>query len=154
MIEFYTKNRPYFEFSNFYETEIIIDGKVYKSSEHYYQSQKFDDPEAKEYVRLQPSPKLAKKATFREEFKIKDNWNEIKEEVMLKALRMKFQKPKLKNLLLNTGNDEIVEYSTKDWYWGSGSDYTGQNRLGKLIMKVREEIRSQEKEKKRFFDWK
>lgn len=40
--------------------------------------------------------------------------------------------------LLSTGTREIVEFSEKDAYWGNGGDGSGKNRLGVLLMEVRE----------------
>lgn len=49
------KNDDYYEFSNFYEKSINIDGIVYNSNEHYFQSQKFNYQDAskntKEYFK-------------------------------------------------------------------------------------------------------
>lgn len=79
------------------------------------------------------------------------------------ALRLKFtQHPKLKKLLLNTGDAELVEVVTipylhsihdcdqgrpssqdspRDWFWGVGADRTGDNELGKALMRLRDELR-------------
>jgi len=48
----------------------------------------------------------------------------------------------LRELLLGTGHRELVEASPFDHYWGCGADGSGQNRLGRLLMKIREEFRS------------
>ena len=71
-----------------------------------------------------------------------DNWEMIKEEVMYYGLKLKFsQNAKLKSLLLNTGSSVIVEDSARDYYWGNGKDKTGKNRLGVLLMYLREELK-------------
>ena len=46
-------------------------------------------------------------------------------------------------LLLDTGDKTLAEHSKNDFYWADGGDGTGKNMLGKLLMKVREEIKSQ-----------
>ncbi len=66
----------------------------------------------------------------------------MKIEVMYKALLAKFsQNEELKDLLGMTGNRVLIEDSPHDSYWGNGGDGTGHNMLGKLLMKVREELR-------------
>lgn len=59
---------------------------------------------------------------------------------MKHALRQKFSHPKLKALLLSTKKRELVENSPFDRYWGCGGDGTGANRLGVLLMEVRQEL--------------
>lgn len=46
-------------------------------------------------------------------------WDKVKDQVMLVLVRKKFQDPKLKRLLLETGDAELIEGN--DWgddYWG------------------------------------
>lgn len=75
--------------------------------------------------------------------KMRSDWDEIKDDVMYKALMAKFtQNKKLRELLLNTGDREIIEASPRDSYWGWGKDKTGLNMLGKTLMKVREALKS------------
>ena len=60
---------------------------------------------------------------------------------MLTALRAKFsQHPQLASLLLSTGGARLVEHTTNDRYWADGGDGTGRNRLGELLMQVRQEL--------------
>lgn len=78
-------------------------------------------------------------------------WNQHKESFMYDACYAKFsQNDRLKDFLLGTGNSEIVEASPVDSIWGIGFssdkameniDKWGQNLLGKVLMKVREELR-------------
>ena len=63
---------------------------------------------------------------------------------MQKALVAKFiQHQNLKQLLLSTSNWYLIEDSPYDSYWGIGSNGNGNNRLGFLLMKIREQLRSQ-----------
>lgn len=60
---------------------------------------------------------------------------------MMKALRVKFNHNiDLKNKLINTGDVELVEDSPYDYYWGVGRKGTGKNRLGILLMELRQEF--------------
>jgi ribA/ribD-fused uncharacterized protein len=62
---------------------------------------------------------------------------------MSKALRAKFAAPALKTLLLSTGERPLVEDSPYDRYWGAGKDGRGKNRLGALLMELRDELRKE-----------
>ena len=73
---------------------------------------------------------------------IRSDWDAVRDEVMRKALRAKFtQHPALRDILLSTGQAEIVEHTKNDNYWGDGGDGTGRNALGRLLMEIREELR-------------
>ena len=73
--------------------------------------------------------------------KMRRNWDNIKDNVMYDALKAKFtQHNELAVLLLETGNKKLIEHTENDAYWGDGGDGTGKNRLGKLLMKIREEL--------------
>lgn len=61
---------------------------------------------------------------------------------MLICLCEKFKYNKMKQLLLNTGESELIEDSPYDYYWGIGKNGTGKNRLGILLMQVREELKN------------
>ena len=77
-------------------------------------------------------------------------WDQHKENFMYNACYAKFsQNDRLKDFLLNTGNYEIVEASPVDNIWGIGFssdkameniDKWGQNLLGKVLMRVREDL--------------
>ena len=59
--------------------------------------------------------------------------------MMKDGLRLKFaQNPQMLEKLLSTGSRVIVEFSEKDSYWGNGGDGSGKNRLGVLLMEIRE----------------
>lgn len=66
---------------------------------------------------------------------------------MWKANYAKFtQDPKLKALLLSTGDRELIKDTPHDYIWGCGKDETGQNLFGKVLMEVRAQIRKDVKE--------
>jgi ribA/ribD-fused uncharacterized protein len=46
-------------------------------------------------------------------------------------------------MLLETGNDEIMENSQYDYYWGCGRDLRGENAYGKILMDIRQKLRSE-----------
>lgn len=60
---------------------------------------------------------------------------------MLRVLKAKFsQHENLKQILLSTGTQKIIEHTENDNYWGDGGDGTGKNKLGKMLMQIRDEI--------------
>ena len=78
---------------------------------------------------------------------MRDGWNAMREQVMTNLLRQKFALPEFRERLLATGNQELVEKNTwHDMYWGAcvcpKHKGEGQNRLGILLMQVREELRA------------
>jgi hypothetical protein len=129
-------------FSNFSPHSITVEGKRYSTSEHYYQSKKFEGTEYEEKVRTcSARPIDAFKMGKDQKLPIRKDWEDIKEDVMMKALKAKFiQHPQLKKKLIETGDKEIIEDSPYDSYWGIGKDKTGKNRLGSLLMELRTEL--------------
>ena len=140
MIRFWYTSGKYGAFSNFAPFGLVMDGVAYKTSEHYYQAQKTLDPDLQEQIRLQPTPKLAKELA--QTVPLRPDWEAIKYDIMKQTLLAKFsQMRSLQELLVSTGDEEIVEASPKDYIWGCGKDGTGQNLLGKCLMEVREILR-------------
>jgi len=138
-ILFFTKNEAWFELSNFYPQGFEEDGKYWPSVEHYFQAMKFEDMEYREKIRKAHSPHKAKQLGWTRKVRIRKNWDSIRDEVMLHALREKFANPQMREVLLRTGKRELIENSPYDAYWGIGRNRDGKNRLGKLLMRVREE---------------
>ncbi len=143
-IRFYNRDDPYYEFTNFYRAKINLDGKCWPTSEHYFQAQKFLGTPYVEEIRNLPTARMVfDRSRSPQVFRwCRKNWEEVKIEVMYKALLAKFsQNKELKDLLGMTGNRELIEDSPHDSYWGNGGDNTGHNMLGKLLTKVRDELR-------------
>jgi len=141
-IKFYSVNQAWGEFSNFAPFPIHLKGKVWPTSEHYFQAQKFAGTAMEEKIMKAPSPMKAAEMGRSRRVKIVKNWNSKRDNVMLEGVRAKFlQHPALQNLLLSTSENRIIEHTENDAYWGDGGDGTGKNRLGKILMKVREELK-------------
>ncbi len=140
-IYFYKETEePYGCFSNFSDHAVFMKGIIWRTAEHYFQAQKFAGAPLEEEVRRCQTPAKAKK--FANKHLYPHAWHQVKDGVMLDALRAKFsQHPDLKELLLSTGNALLVENAPRDNYWGAGSDGRGRNQLGKLLMQVRDELR-------------
>lgn len=124
--------------SNFYESPMIIQGIIYPTNEHFFQAMKTLSPSEREKIASAPTPGQAKR--LGRQVELRWDWESVKEDVMLTGLRYKFSNPDLKEKLLATGNEELVEGNWwGDQYWGV-CDGIGKNKLGKLLMKVREEL--------------
>lgn len=136
--------------SNFYPSEIKAfggDGRllVFPSVEHYYQAMKSDNPTLW-LMFVSGSPGQAKKNGRK--LVLRENWNDIKLYFMESGLRAKFADSRMANLLLSTDGEMLVEGNTwHDNYWGichCGKCEGGLNNLGRLLMKIREDLRGRQ----------
>lgn len=142
-ILFYRINEPYGGFSNFSPHPFELKGRQWPTSEHYFQAQKFPDTEHEEAVRLAKSPMIAARMGRSRERPLRKDWEIVKDDIMREALRAKFaQHPALRQLLLDTESAELIEHTANDNYWADGGDGTGRNRLGQLLMELREQLRA------------
>ncbi len=143
-ILFYATDKPYGEFSNFSRHPTELDGLLWPTSEHYFQAQKFAGTPHAEELRQQPTPMLAAQMGRRRDLPFRSDWDAMKDEVMMTALRAKFtQHPQLRELLTGTGDAVLTEHTNNDRYWADGGDGTGRNRLGELLMELRSELRGE-----------
>jgi ribA/ribD-fused uncharacterized protein len=138
-IEFHSKSPSYNELSNFHKAKFMLDGKEWPTVEHYFQAQKFSSsPEYQEKIRAASEPTRAKALGASREFPIRNDWDTYRDEVMRKAVKAKFeQNPNLNTLLSSTTPRPLIE-NTNDAYWGQGRNKKGKNRLGTLLMELRD----------------
>ncbi len=141
-IKFYSETGKYGEFSNFAFFPLRIKNKTWNTTEHYYQAQKFENEAYQEKIRNAESPMKAAELGRSRKERILKNWDNKKDNVMYEAVKAKFtQHADLRQLLLDTENARIVKHTENDAYWGDGGDGKGKNMLGKILMRVREELR-------------
>ena len=143
-IYFYSKTADSYELSNFSPHGFQVDGAYWPTVEHYFQAQKFpSQPAYQERIRLAGLPKHAKALGRTRKVSLRSDWEEVKDEVMRRALRAKFvAHPELTAMLLGTGARELVENAPSDDYWGCGRTGTGKNRLGCLLMELRAALKA------------
>ena len=142
-IKFYKVNDDYGFMSNFAPYPFSDGGKIWPTSEHYFQAQKFLVPQIQEKIRQIVSPMDAALEGRNRQNPLRPDWEEVKDKVMLQALRMKFsQNPEIAKELLATGDAIIIEHTRNDAYWADGGDGSGKNKLGLLLMQVREELKN------------
>lgn len=145
-IHFYSNlEEPYGCFSNFSPHGVNLDGLYWPTTEHYFQAQKFVGTPDAEEIRCAKSPKDAADKGRERKRPLRPDWEQVKEDTMRQAVLAKFRThAKLREILLSTGDDEIVENAPGDYYWGCGADGTGKNRLGAILMEVRAVLRREE----------
>ena len=136
--------------SNFYPCKIEHKGINYPSVEHYYVAMKVTEMQlidGKYYTAADFREMLAriKEAgdvkKLGQRIKIRKDWDDKKLEFMNWAVREKFKNETLSEMLLSTGDQELIEGNWwKDYFWGVCNG-KGENHLGKILMKVREELK-------------
>ena len=142
-IKFYKVNDDYGFMSNFAPYPFSDGSKNWPTSEHYFQAQKFLVPLIQEKIRQIVSPMDAALEGRNRQNPLRTDWEEVKDKVMLQALRMKFsQNPEIAKGLVATGDAILIEHTRNDNYWADGGDGSGKNKLGLLLMQVREELKN------------
>lgn len=142
-IRFYRVNDEYGCFSNFSKHGFELEGKFWLTSEHYFQAQKFAGSVYEEEIQKAKSPMDAARMGRDRSKPLRPDWELVKDEVMKKAVLQKFlTNIDIREILISTSTEEIIEETTDDYYWGCGSDGTGKNMLGKILMEVRSIIES------------
>lgn len=129
--------------SNFYPVGIVFEGIRYPSVEHAYQAAK--TLSEVDRITISHARYAGQAKSIGRRVKLRENWDEIRLDVMLTLLREKFKSPKLATRLLLTKDEELVEENYwNDTFWGVCKG-VGENHLGKLLMQVREELKNEPK---------
>lgn len=152
-ILFWKPTDPFGEFSNFFPCTVRVFDFEYPTSEHAFQALKFGttDPIWGWAVRKAPTPRQAAQMGRLVGHPIHPQWDVVRESVMRWVCLAKFtQHPRFRGLLLLTGDRRLVEHSPKDAFWGDGHG-SGKNRLGQILMEIREVLRSSQPETRQ--DW-
>lgn len=142
MIDFF--DGEYAFLSNFYNASCIFEEKLYPTVEHAFQAAKSLDHAERDWIAAAGSPGLAKRLGRR--INLRPDWEKVKFDVMEECLRSKFADSVLKQKLLATSDEELVEGNYwHDNTWGNCScerckDIVGRNMLGNILMKLRTEF--------------
>lgn len=126
--------------SNFYPAPIEYRGIRVATTEHAFQLGKLPDDATREEIEAiayAGSPGEAKRAGRKA--RLRTDWETVKIQVMREVLLLKFSIPELRNKLLATGDEELIEGNTwGDRIWGIDlRTGVGENNLGRLLMEVR-----------------
>jgi ribA/ribD-fused uncharacterized protein len=137
-------SREYAFLSNFYPLpQRMVDGMgvAYPTAEHAFQASKTLDLEERQRIAALPTPGDAKRAG--RQLALRPGWDEIRVWVMGEIVSAKFELPQLADLLLVTGDAELIEGNGwGDTFWGVCRGQ-GRNVFSHLLMAVRDELRSQ-----------
>jgi ribA/ribD-fused uncharacterized protein len=142
-IYFYSaREEPYGCFSNFSAHGFELDGAWWPTSEHYFQAQKFAGTPRCDQIRGAQSARIAAHMGRSRQHPLRSDWEQVKDEIMRKAVLKKFEThADIRAILLGTGNERIIESAPNDYYWGYGADGSGKNKLGLILMEVRKILR-------------
>ena len=125
--------------SNFYEKPIHYNRRGWMTAEHAFQGAKCCTESDENRIQGAKTPGQAKR--LGRKVLLRHDWEAVKLQIMFDILWIKFQDPDLREKLLSTGNQPIVEGNNwGDKFWGK-VDGVGKNHLGIILMKVRQEIR-------------
>ena len=137
--DFHTE--PYCFLSNFYEVRVVYGGLTFGSSEAAFQAQKcMTEEEKAQFTQYGPG----KSKGMGRRVKLRPDWEQVKLGIMEEIVRAKFtQHPELAVRLLQTGGRVLVEGNHwGDTFWGVDSRTgQGENHMGRILMKIREELR-------------
>jgi len=130
--------------SNFYPSPIEFEGDQYPAVEHAYQAAKTDNPNNRYAISIS---KASDAKAMGRNLKTREDWEEVKLEIMKRLLLKKFRDPVLRQQLVDTGTEILVEGNYwHDNFWGKCAcarpecSNTGKNWLGELLMQIREDI--------------
>lgn len=141
-IRFSSVTGEYGAFSNFAPYAFKLGGRTWPTSEHFFQANKFPGTPQFEAIRKARTAGVAAKLGRARTLRLRPDWESVKVDVMRRALDAKFrQHDELRLLLLSTGDEELIEETDTDSFWGCGSDRKGRNMLGRLLMQLRAGLR-------------
>lgn len=141
-IYFYKINEEHGYMSNFSRHAITIDNKTYMTTEHYFQSKKAEGSAYEKKIANASTPSESARLGRSRDFELRKDWEQIKDDVMRKAVLAKFeQHADIREKLLNTGKATLIENTTTDYYWGAGNDGSGKNMLGIILMEIRNKLK-------------
>lgn len=124
--------------SNFWPAEVEYSGVMYPTVEHAYVAAKTINPIQRLMVSECKTPGKAKR--LGRDFDLRPQWDTLKYGIMEYLINQKFSTPELRERLVATGDQPIIEGNTwGDTYWGV-CEGQGQNNLGKIIMNVRKSL--------------
>ena len=145
---------PYGWMGNMSAFPIKYVGKIWKTSEALFQALRFEDEQIKEELRMQESPMGAKMKAKKNKLKMAIHPRSEKDiENMRMVLALKFeQHPNLANDLIKTKdallyeNIESRRNTESNLFWGArlttDNNLIGQNKLGILLMELREKLKN------------
>jgi len=127
---FYTDSKNFCVEISYQSSKFINDGEIFKKII------KMKPGEAKRFANLPEN-----------QAKVRPDWKRVNLHIMEELIRFKFSNDPERSLLINTGDIELVEGNYwHDNFWGACTCikcmlFKKSNNLGKILMKIREEIK-------------
>ena len=145
--------------SQWYRSSFVVDGVKYYTAEQYMMAMKarhFGDADSEEKIMKTWNADEQKALGRKVKNFVPEVWSQVSKDYVFKGNLAKFSNPRLKELLLATGDLEIVEASPHDKIWGIGlsaadpraldkSEWQGTNWLGEVLMRVRKELKNEQR---------
>lgn len=146
--------QDYYVLSNFSAFAVVTKHGDFPTSEHAYHYEKFLtkllDHELPGGTRFKLLDMVRNARSAHDAFKIaeqfksyrREDWDAVKVGIMERILRHKVEQHEyVKRKLIATGKRQLIENSWRDNFWGWGPNRDGRNMLGKIWMKIRDEIK-------------
>jgi len=130
-------------FSNFSPHPIEYLDMEWPTVEHAFQALKFYPHDMYWFnsINSAGTPQRAKQMGNTRRHKLRDDWEEVKIDLMKELITLKMETyGEIYDALMETGDREMIEASPTDYYWGEGKDRSGTNMLGKVLVQVRESL--------------
>lgn len=141
-IKFYKIKDPHGYMSNYKKARFFIYGRWWNWVEAPYQAQKTSVPS--EYDAIHQAKTNNDSRLLGQKVTMRSDWDQVKDQIMYECCMAKFlQHADLRAELMATGEEELVEDSPTDYYWGCGAEGHGKNMLGKTLMRVRKELQGE-----------
>jgi type I restriction enzyme S subunit len=129
---------------------LCVNKEIIWSSEALYQACRYpEQPEVQKIIVSEKSPMTAKMKARHYLEASRADWEVVRIRIMRWCLRVKLVQnwSRFGTLLLSTEHRPIVEESTRDAFWAAKQvkpgEFVGVNALGRLLMELREELRSE-----------
>lgn len=139
-----SRRDPEHPLSTFYPAPFVLEEREWPTVEHYIQAMQYDDEGYQETIRQATTPAEAEKLGQSKKPGKRKDWERVREIYMTRGVYIRCRSHDvIADALLATGEKSIVENSQYDYYWGCGRDGRGDNTYGKVLMAVRDKLRSE-----------
>lgn len=126
----------YYFLSNSYNSPFEMHNIIFPTVDHYYNAMKTSNYE--DFLTISQLSTTQEVYELIQILDIRDDWYDVRDRIMEYGLHKKFENYPLRGQLLDTGNCEIINGNNSDRYWGIILETKkGENKLGKLLMKLR-----------------
>jgi len=121
-----------------------LDDQEWPTIEHYYQAMKFESADYREKIRQADTPQQAAKLGNKRFARKRVDWKEVETTVMTRAVYTQCRTyTEIGDSLLATEDENLVEDSQFDYFWGCGRDRRGKNHYGQVLMNVRAKLKEE-----------